>query len=234
MKIRIKFTKTGPLKFVGHLDIMRYFQKAFRRAKVDIAYSKGYSPHQLLSFAAPLGIGLTSEGEYLDAEFNSVESSQKMIDKINAVMVPDIQILEFHLLEDGAGNAMSSVAGADYLLSLRPGYYEDVEFLSKVDEFMKQNSIVIMKKTKKSEKEVDIRPMIYQMEPRGEQLFLCLCTGSAANLKPETVMEAYCVFAGFPYEKMAFMIHRLETYLSTRQNDPTALKPLSAAGHPIL
>ena len=69
LKVRIKFTKTGSLKFIGHLDVMRYFQKAFRRAEVDVAYSKGFSPHQLLSFAAPLGIGLTSEGEYLDAEF---------------------------------------------------------------------------------------------------------------------------------------------------------------------
>ena len=54
MKIRIKFTKQGPVKFIGHLDVMRYFQKAMRRADVDIKYSEGFSPHQVMSFAAPL------------------------------------------------------------------------------------------------------------------------------------------------------------------------------------
>ena len=63
MKVRMKFAKTGPLMYVGHLDLLRYFQKVFRRAGVDIAYSQGYSPHQILSFAAPRGIGVTSEGE---------------------------------------------------------------------------------------------------------------------------------------------------------------------------
>ena len=54
MKARIKFSKNGPIKFIGHLDVMRFFQKAVKRAGLDIAYSKGFSPHQLMSFAAPL------------------------------------------------------------------------------------------------------------------------------------------------------------------------------------
>ena len=64
MKVRIKFTKEGPMKFVGHLDTMRYFQKAIRRAELPIAFSGGYSPHMIMSFAAPLGVGVTSTGEY--------------------------------------------------------------------------------------------------------------------------------------------------------------------------
>ena len=60
MKVRIKFTKEGPMKFVGHLDTMRYFQKAVRRAELPIAFSGGYSPHMIMSFAAPLGVGVTS------------------------------------------------------------------------------------------------------------------------------------------------------------------------------
>ena len=66
MKIRIKFAKTGVMKFVGHLDVMRYFQKAIRRAELPIAYSEGFSPHMLLSFASPLGVGISSPGEYFD------------------------------------------------------------------------------------------------------------------------------------------------------------------------
>ena len=61
MKIRIKFRKYGTMKFIGHLDVMRYFQKAIRRAEVNIRYSEGFSPHQIMSFAAPLGVGITSK-----------------------------------------------------------------------------------------------------------------------------------------------------------------------------
>ena len=64
MKVRIKFAKTGHMKFVGHLDTMRYFQKAVRRAGLPIAFSGGYSPHMIMSFAAPLGVGTTSLGEF--------------------------------------------------------------------------------------------------------------------------------------------------------------------------
>ena len=66
LKIRIKFAKTGIMKYIGHLDLMRFFQKVFRRGEIDIKFSSGFSPHPIMSFASPLGVGLTSEGEYLD------------------------------------------------------------------------------------------------------------------------------------------------------------------------
>ena len=80
MNIRIKFQKYGVMKFIGHLDIMRYFQKSMRRADINIAYSEGFSPHQIMSFAAPLGVGITSDGEYLDIEVKSTNSSKASID----------------------------------------------------------------------------------------------------------------------------------------------------------
>ena len=52
LKVRVKFAKQGAMKFIGHLDIMRYFQKAIRRADIDVAYSEGFSPHMIMSFAA--------------------------------------------------------------------------------------------------------------------------------------------------------------------------------------
>ena len=77
MKIRIKFRKYDTMKFIGHLDVMRYFQKAIRRAEVNIRYSEGFSPHQIMSFAAPLGVGITSKGEYVDIEVLDTENSKK-------------------------------------------------------------------------------------------------------------------------------------------------------------
>ena len=110
MKIRIKFRKYGTMKFIGHLDVMRYFQKAIRRSEVNIRYSEGFSPHQIMSFAAPLGVGITSKGEYVDIEVLDTENSKKMIDRLNAVMSEGFEILEYKLLPDDAANAMSIVA----------------------------------------------------------------------------------------------------------------------------
>ena len=80
MKARIKFRKNGVMKFIGHLDIMRYFQKAIRRAEIPIAFTSGYSPHMIMSFANPLGVGLTSDGEYFDIELPSQSPAKKRSD----------------------------------------------------------------------------------------------------------------------------------------------------------
>ena len=113
MRIRIKFRKYGVMRFIGHLDIMRYFQKAMRRANIDIAYSEGFSPHQIMSFAAPLGVGITSDGEYLDIEVHSTKSTDESRDALNAVMVDGIEITEYVVLRQDAKKAMTSVAAAD-------------------------------------------------------------------------------------------------------------------------
>lgn len=79
MKVRIKFRKYGALRFIGHLDVMRFFQKAMRRAEIPIAFTAGYSPHMIMSFANPLGIGLSSDGEYFDIELSGPISSKEAV-----------------------------------------------------------------------------------------------------------------------------------------------------------
>ncbi len=171
MKARIKFQKYGAMKFIGHLDVMRYFQKAFRRANIDNEYSKGFSPHQIMSFAAPLGVGLTSDGEYLDVQLLSSDAPEVMVERINAVLTEGVKILDFHPLLEAEFNtrvvtAMSLVASADYLVSLKDGYCinnkitSQREFEKAFTDFFRKNEIVIGKKTKNSEMEVDIKPMI--------------------------------------------------------------------------
>lgn len=102
MKLRVKFRKFGPIRFIGHLDVMRFFQKAIRRAGIDVAYTTGFSPHQIMSFAAPLGVGLCSNGEYMDIEVNSMESCQDILERLNRVSVPGIEVISVKILpEDG-------------------------------------------------------------------------------------------------------------------------------------
>lgn len=253
MKLRIKYAKTGCLKFIGHLDVMRYFQKAIRRAGLDVAYSQGFSPHQLITFAAPLGLGVTSEGEYFDGDFHSVTTTKDMVARMNATMAEGMQILDIRLLPKGAKTAMAIVSASDYLVSIKTGYYKEYidGFYRHFSEFLSQSKIEILKTTKKSEQITDIKPMILEAYVESEiktpffdrenasvdqtnihkAFYLKLAAGSNANLKPELVMEAYCNYLGVPYENFGFQVHRLETYMDSPDG---GLMPLSDAGESIV
>lgn len=189
MKIRVRFSKQGQMKFIGHLDMVRYFQKALRRAEVDMAYTEGFSPHPKMSFAAPLSVGVISKGEYFDLEVNSTESSEKMLGRINMKNTDGVKVLSYKLLPENAKNAMSIVAGADYAA------YIDLFDDKMINKFMGQDKIIVLKKTKKSEKEVDIKPMIFELKTCKEGIFMQVAQGSAANLKPELVLETLSKFA---------------------------------------
>lgn len=236
MKIRIKFAKEGTMKFIGHLDIMRYFQKVMRRADVDIRYSEGFSPHQIMSFAAPLGVGLESRGEYVDIEVLSTDSSKEMLRRINENMVEGMEALSYRALPDDAGNAMSLVAAADYEVRFREGYEpEDLEaFFAGIPEFLKKEEILFLKKTKKGEKEINIRPQIYQMEARPDhKIFLQIATGSAANLKPDAVLRAYAESRGETLGKFALMVTRLEVYADKGNEEKHDFVTLESFGEDI-
>ena len=109
MKVRIKFSKQGAMKFIGHLDVMRYFQKAIRRAQISPFFTqRGYSPHQIMSFASPLGVGLTSHGEYMDIEVKEAIPSREALERLNRVMVEGMEVLSYRQVpEEKASKAMS-------------------------------------------------------------------------------------------------------------------------------
>lgn len=231
----MKFAKTGPLMYVGHLDLLRYFQKAFRRAGVDIAYSNGFSPHQITSFAAPLGIGVTSEGEYMDAEFVSTKSSQEMLHQINAALgTPYITVTEFVALPDDAKKAMAAVAGADYRVRVLEHCENRAELFSAVAPYLQQPSICIVKKTKKSETQMDIRPLIHQMRVEGDAIYMRLTTGSTDNLRPDMVMESLFGYLKMEHNPLDYRIHRLDTLLLIEDENGSRFEPLSYVGTEIL
>ena len=240
MKIRIKFSKQGNMKFIGHLDIMRYFQKVMRRADVDIRYSEGFSPHQIMSFAAPLGVGLTGSGEYLDIEVLSTDSSAEMVRRMNLAMVEGMEVLSYKKIPDDAGNAMSLVAACDYTVHMRDGYaaamgFTDVSFMSGLVSFIETGDLQITKKTKKGEKEMDLRPYIYEhsLTDSGKGVFLKLSSGSAANIKPELLLEAYCKSLGQEFPAFGFLINREEVYADTGSEDAHCFVTLESFGEDI-
>ena len=247
MKTRMRFTKTGSLKFIGHLDCMRFFQKAFRRAGLDVAYTGGFSPHQIMSFASPLSVGTTSDGEYLDVTFHSLPDvpEEELLALVNAPMTDEIFVTEIHVLdEEEAASKKTSMAllnACDYLITWKDGKtfganvkpQADIDLRETFVAFMAQERIPVKNKTKRSEKEIDLKPFIlgyafsreafentigaalpelnneYDSE---DELYLKLVSGSVANIKPELVLEAYARYLNAELEPFSYQVHRIQMY----------------------
>ena len=235
LKVRIKFTKTGAMKFVGHLDTMRYFQKAVRRAELPAAFSGGYSPHMIMSFAAPLGVGTTSLGEYFDIELTETVPTKEIEKRLNAVMAEGVTVSSARKVEDGkASTAMALVAAADYLVAFRPGR-EPVcpSWREQLSDFLAQKELLVTKKTKRSEKTVDIRPYIYRMELLEDGIFMQLASASSNYTKPELVMDTFLHFLGKEAQPFAYMIERREVYANTGDEAAPHFVPLEALGEEV-
>lgn len=250
MKIRIKFAKYGTLKFIGHLDVMRFFQKAIRRAGIDIKYSEGFSPHQIMSFAAPLGVGMESMGEYLDIEVNSITSVEEMKAALNKAMVDGIEVLSVKILPDSSKNAMASVAAAAYSISYKEGNFPIEDMQQKLADFYAKESIVVTKKTKKSTMDIDLKPGIFVLkmdkslnisvdhigDVESKQItpvmYMLVDASSSGNIKPSMVLDAFCSYCNVELEPYSCQITRLDTY--TRIIDEQGeekLVPLEETGH---
>ncbi len=241
MKARIKFRKYGALRFIGHLDVMRFFQKVMRRAEIPIAFTGGYSPHMIMSFASPLGIGLSSDGEYFDIELIEPVESEDAVRRMNEACVEGIEVVSIRqIAEEKKMTGMTILAGADYLVSIKEEALPD-GWQDQFRIFMEQSEIRIVKQTKRSEKEVDIRPMIWKWEIRGDKIYLQVASGSAQNLKPDLVMEAFVRFleergdyrgngGTSPLETGAFGYHRLEMYADMGENGERKLLTLESLG----
>ena len=188
-KTRMRFTKTGSVRFVGHLDLMRFFQKAIRRAGLNVAYSKGFSPHQLMGFAAPLGVGATTDGDYMDVEFEPVrpeagrdpaqESAgadsgqaraimpdsydvppEMLMERLNGCLTDEIFVTAIWRMPEGFKNSMSLLETSAYMITAKTPEAFPVDVSNRFEEFLSQDEILVVKKTKKSEREIDLKPAL--------------------------------------------------------------------------
>ena len=231
MKLRIKFSKYGPIRYIGHLDVMRFFQKAVRRAEIDVTYTKGFSPHQVMSFAAPLSVGLTSVGEYMDLEVNSLVSCEDIKDRLNAASVPGIEVLSVKCLPDNAKNAMASVAAAKYQVSFKEGKDASITITQDmIKEFLSKEKILYTKESKKGERELDLKEGIYEFYEEDGNLYMILDASSAGNIKPIHVMDALLSDHNETLQENALAVHRLETYMNDGDEENRHLVPLDAIG----
>lgn len=234
--IRVRFSKHGAIRYIGHLDVMRYFQKVMRRAEVDIAYTQGFSPHQIMTFAQPLGVGIESDGEYMDIRMNSIESCEALKNVINSNSVPEIQALSVKILPEGTGNAMASVAAAEYEIGFKAGRIPQSfdctadEINDKLEAFLAQEEIILVKEGKAGPRNVDIKDRIFSLKWDAEEqcIHTVLDASSGYNIKPISLMELITAFLEDSLFENSLMIYRIDTY--TRDENGNLLS-MDMVGH---
>ena len=175
----LRYEKTENAKYVSHLDFVRMFGRALRRAHLPMAYSEGFNPHPLLGFALPLSVGYTSECEILEISLTENLAPSEIMDRLNAVLPGGVKILSAH---EGKSN-MKKLDIALYQVYPEKTPPGTLEFLS-------MDKILIEKKTKSGIKETDIRPDIKDIKVTLGKIEMTLSAGSRNNLKPEVVIAA--------------------------------------------
>lgn len=237
--VRIKYSKQGALKFIGHLDMMRSFQKLLRRARVDVAFSEGFSPHMIMSYAFPLGVGMTSDSEYVDVQLDPAGSGSSLVRRLNEEAPEGIHFLDARQIQPGKANkGMALVARADYTLAFREGRQWPEEWKRDFEMWLGKREILVTKKGKKTEKQINIRPLIYEASvseegEEGQRIRLALSAGSAASIRPEMVMQTFASGCGFDFTPFMFQINRDEVYADCGSGEEHEFVPLIDLGTEI-
>jgi radical SAM-linked protein len=164
--LRIKFVRGEEVKFISHLDLMKVFERASRRANIPIAFSQGFNPHAHLIFGLPLSVGVTSQSEYADIELTEVLEPESFVNKLNNELPKGLIVLDAKARQS-KNNIMASIGAAAYeILISAPKEIEIKDFQDRIKEFLNEPEIVVKKESKKGIKELDIKPMIERLEIR--------------------------------------------------------------------
>ena len=199
MKVRylIKFSKESEIKFVGHLDLMRTIQRMMKRSGLPVEYSLGFNPHINLSLAQPLAVGIYSSGDYFDAPFEEEIPEDDIKVALNEGAPPGIRVFEVVKLRIEDSNhqkvfkSMAAIDAAKYKIKIR---YKDISLLNEeMEAMLKLKQWNILKKSKRQENDVDIKPMIHDIDYRVVENLLVIeaivSCGSRENLSPELVTQ---------------------------------------------
>jgi len=222
MIIRAKFKKVNDLIYISHLDLMRLFQRALRRAGIPVKYSEGFNPHPKLSFATALTLGVSSDGEYMDVELDSYVEIQEFIERLNNVLPEGIRVLNAEYVQD-KNSIMSLIRWSSYVIEIpltEEISKENVE--AKISKLLNMDEILMIKEKRKGKKitikQEDIRDKIRDLfvlvhDNNRIVLKTTLMTGSVGNLKPELLVEALIKYTDIKAIKEDVNIHRLELYI---------------------
>ena len=192
---RLRFARTGSLSFVGHLDLMRTFERSMRRAGLPLLHSQGYNPRPMLVFALPLGVGISTSDDYLDVSFTEETDPKQVIDALSPMLPAGLEILDGWPVPETNGSIMALVSAASYNLRA-PGITEALRKLFLLDE------VAVEKRSKGQIRTLNIRPLMLRMiedDPlNADACTVLVCAGSHENVRPDLLLSALTIYADYP------------------------------------
>lgn len=215
--LRFRFTREEGLKFIGHLDILRLFERALKRSGLAVSHTQGFNPRMKLIFGLPMALGLTSVSEYADIELDREMPAEDFIAVMNTHLPHGIRVLAAAPIRQ-SDNIMNTIRAARYDITIIPE--QDIardDMVGLVHRLLAAETLPVMKKTKKGMKETDIRPLIFSLTAGkdGEHAWVLgafMSAGATDNLRPELILEAFSKLSGVSFSVQS--IHRKALYVS--------------------
>lgn len=224
MRILGVFEKSERIRHIGHLDIQRSVQRALRRSGLPVAYSNGFNPHILISFASALSTGACGLREIMDVKMAEQVSSDEFLAKMAAAMPEPMPIKDAVVLEDHYPALPTLVRAAQYDLLIR-----DADTVRRLERalpvMMEKDSIPAMRKTKTALKECDIKPMLYRTEMQDDHIRCEMVLNEREACKPGMLMEALCREAGIDGE-VRYLVTRTALLGETESKERIPLERL--------
>ena len=192
-RLRITFAKGETIKYISHLDLMRAWERALRRAQVPLAYSEGFNPRPKISIAAPLPVGFTGRGEVMDIVLSSRISPYNFAKRIKPHLPPGLEILSVEEVYLSLPSLQSQMRYAEYRVVVES---EETlaEMEKRVEEVRSAQSLPRQRERKGKVTEYDLRPRIDDLWIEGREggayiLGMRLQSDSQATSRPDEVLE---------------------------------------------
>ena len=190
-EVRLRFSKTGRLKYISHLDINRAMSRAFKRAEIPLWYTEGFNPHPYKSFSLPLSLGVESLCESVDIRLIDSIDNADIKSRMNAVLPSDLKIVDVY--DNFRDN--SEIVYSDYVYKFQ--FADNEEALGKISDLLSGEEITALKKGKQGRrkvlKETNIKPFIdrYNISIRDDIIILNirLLAGGEKNLNPSLLFD---------------------------------------------
>ena len=199
MRMQAVFEKGERVRHIGHLDIQRAVQRGLRRSGLPVAYSNGFNPHILVSFASALSTGACGRREIMDVTLARDVDEAEFLKAMNAAMPPEMRLLEARRVDDRHPALTAGLKAAAYEIVIRDA--EQAEKLTgAVDAMLARDAVPAVRKTKSGLKECDIRPLILSLRAEDRTLYATLTLTEREACKPGMLLEALKREAGIPEE----------------------------------
>ena len=199
MRMLAVFEKGERIRHIGHLDIQRSVQRGLRRSGLPVAYSYGFNPHILVTFASALSTGACGKREIMDVTMAEDVSEAVFLEKMNKAMPPEMQLSEARAVDRKHSSLPPLLRAARYDLTIREEQYAG-KLIEAIPKMMARETIPAMRKTKTALKECDIKPLIYDLKGEGNHLYATLVLTEREACKPGMLTEAMCREAGITDE----------------------------------